>query len=648
MSLYTKTLLIITTILIALITLLYFVSQGILMDSFNNLEEQDVSRNVQRVLNAFEQNINQLNIQNGDYAEWDDTYQFVQDRNQAYIDSNLVAETFTSLGIDFMAFINDANEVVYTKAVNSQTGEVNPIPPELAALFIPQSPLLNMPEDSNGQSGIIMLGDKPALISSRHIFTSLMEGSSSGKLIMGYMLDEASIATLSDTLKLSLTLWYVGDPALPSFFKNAQSEIQTDSAIYVHPLSEQRTAGYALLNDLNGTPALILQVDLQRSIYAQGQASISFFLAALLIIGLIFTLGALILLDRLVLSRLTRLSNTLSAVRASADFSRRMPVDGYDELASLAADINSTLEALAQSQNDLQTANEQLEARVQERTLELSTTNLHLAEEIVQHQQTQAKLAGARDQAIEALNLKTQLLANISHDSRTPLTVIMLRTEMLKNTRYGAVNEKQMETLDSILVNGRQLLGFLNNLLSESQARAKTMRLKSALFNPADLLKDVSLTVAPLIERKRLTFTSEMDGDVPQTLLGDRERLNQILMNLLENAVKFTETGGIRIRIFQPDASHWSLQVSDTGIGIPQEAQAHIFDAFWQVDGSHVGEVNQGIGLGLSIVEQLTTLMKGEITVNSEPGHGTTFTITLPLLLPEKEQSDEKLIYSDR
>jgi signal transduction histidine kinase len=648
MSLYTKTLLIITTILIALITLLYFVSQGILMDSFNNLEEQDVSRNVQRVLNAFEQNINQLNIQNGDYAEWDDTYQFVQDRNQAYIDSNLVAETFTSLGIDFMAFINDANEVVYTKAVNSQTGEVNPIPPELAALFIPQSPLLNMPEDSNGQSGIIMLGDKPALISSRHIFTSLMEGSSSGKLIMGYMLDEASIATLSDTLKLSLTLWYVGDPALPSSFNNAQSEIQTDSAIYVHPLSEQRTAGYALLNDLNGTPALILQVDLQRSIYAQGQASISFFLAALLIIGLIFTLGALILLDRLVLSRLTRLSNTLSAVRASADFSRRMPVDGYDELASLAADINSTLEALAQSQNDLQTANEQLEARVQERTLELSTTNLHLAEEIVQHQQTQAKLAGARDQAIEALNLKTQLLANISHDSRTPLTVIMLRTEMLKNTRYGAVNEKQMETLDSILVNGRQLLGFLNNLLSESQARAKTMRLKSALFNPADLLKYVSLTVAPLIERKRLTFTSEMDGDVPQTLLGDRERLNQILMNLVENAVKFTETGGIRIRIFQPDASHWSLQVSDTGIGIPQEAQAHIFDAFWQVDGSHVGEVNQGIGLGLSIVEQLTTLMKGEITVNSEPGHGTTFTITLPLLLPEKEQSDEKLIYSDR
>jgi signal transduction histidine kinase len=314
-----------------------------------------------------------------------------------------------------------------------------------------------------------------------------------------------------------------------------------------------------------------------------------------------------------------------------------MPTNGHDELAGLAEDINATLKALGQFQNELQKANEELEARVQLRTQELSATNLQLAEEITEHHRTQEKLAQARDHALEALELKARILANISHDSRTPLTVIMLRSEMMRNGRYGPVTDKQTETLDGILVNARQLLGFLNNLLNESQAQAKTLSVKIAPFKPADLLKDVSLTATPLVERKGLTFHTELTADIPATLYGDPQRLNQILMNLVENAIKFTNKGSIRVRIFQPDNNCWSLEVTDTGIGIPDAAQARIFDAFWQVEGTYNDGNNLGVGLGLSIVKQLTTLMDGQISVSSIEGQGSTFTVTLPILHPEKE-----------
>jgi signal transduction histidine kinase len=123
---------------------------------------------------------------------------------------------------------------------------------------------------------------------------------------------------------------------------------------------------------------------------------------------------------------------------------------------------------------------------------------------------------------------------------------------------------------------------------------------------------------------------THIEANVPSTLSGDLNGLRQILANLIGNAVKFTEEGSINLRIFCPDEDHWALQVSDTGPGIPDEAQAHVFDAFWQLDGTATRR-HSGFGLGLSIVKQLTTLMGGEVILESKVGQGTTFTVLLPL-----------------
>jgi signal transduction histidine kinase len=172
------------------------------------------------------------------------------------------------------------------------------------------------------------------------------------------------------------------------------------------------------------------------------------------------------------------------------------------------------------------------------------------------------------------------------------------------------------------------------------------IKLKYMEIAPEELLLQLSETIKPLADRKGLQLAWCIGENVPKTVRTDPERFNQILANLVGNAIKFTKEGSVNVRIEQPDSSHWSLEVSDTGPGIPEEAQPRIFDAFWQVDGSLTREANRGVGLGLSIVKQLTTLMNGEISVQSKIGVGTTFRIVFAL--PEQEKDNREHERLDR
>jgi len=136
-------------------------------------------------------------------------------------------------------------------------------------------------------------------------------------------------------------------------------------------------------------------------------------------------------------------------------------------------------------------------------------------------------------------------------------------------------------------------------------------------------------TTAVLAENKGLKLVYEIEPDVPKTLLSDAQRLHQIILNLVGNAIKFTKEGTVGVRVYQPDEEHWAIDVSDTGPGIEPEAQTYIFDAFRQIDDPTTRE-NIGSGLGLSIVKQLTNLLGGEVKLQSKVGEGSTFTIILP------------------
>jgi PAS domain S-box-containing protein len=243
----------------------------------------------------------------------------------------------------------------------------------------------------------------------------------------------------------------------------------------------------------------------------------------------------------------------------------------------------------------------------------------------------------ARDQALEASRLKSELLARVSHELRTPLSAILGYAELLLDGSFGDLREPQQQAVSEMMGSTQELTILVNELLDAAQLEARALRLRIRPFNPGEMLQRVENTLTVLAHNKELELTTSVAPDLPDLLLGDESRLRQMLINLIGNSIKFTESGSVQARLYRVDADWWAMEVSDTGSGIPPEAQRFIFEPFRQVDGSITREY-RGTGLGLSIVKSLVELMGGTVNLDSDTGRGSTFTLTLPLQ-PDVEKS---------
>jgi two-component system cell cycle sensor histidine kinase PleC len=286
--------------------------------------------------------------------------------------------------------------------------------------------------------------------------------------------------------------------------------------------------------------------------------------------------------------------------------------------------------SLTISSREMQELYDSLQQSSEMRLTEVRAVNEKLQNEIIERKQVEAELAVAHEQALEVSRLKTELLAKVSHELRTPLGAILGFAEILDVGIYGALSTQQAQTVTEIIDSTHYLTSLVNELLDQAQLDAGKLKLRLTSFAPANLLDNILTKTEILANIKGLSLTANIAADMPALLTADLARLQQILVNLVSNAIKFTESGKVQVHLCRSDAAHWIMQVSDTGIGIPLEAQARIFEPFVQVDGSITRE-QAGSGLGLSIVKQLTHLMGGEITLESEVGQGTIFTVVLPL-----------------
>jgi signal transduction histidine kinase len=233
----------------------------------------------------------------------------------------------------------------------------------------------------------------------------------------------------------------------------------------------------------------------------------------------------------------------------------------------------------------------------------------------------------------EVERLKSTFVGIVSHELRTPLNAILGYAEMFKEAVYGPMNEKQTNMADRIMKNTHRLLGLISDLLDQAQMEAGKLTIQMGPVQPAELLESLHSLLDKTASDKNLSLTSEIDDSLPETLISDSARLQQILVNLVSNSIKFTDEGEVSIRLFRSDYSKWGLEVTDTGRGIPKEEIPNIFDTFRQVE-STTTRTKGGFGLGLAIVQQLVNLMNGDIRVDSQLEKGTTFTITLPLVIP--------------
>lgn len=253
-----------------------------------------------------------------------------------------------------------------------------------------------------------------------------------------------------------------------------------------------------------------------------------------------------------------------------------------------------------------------------------------LLHEITQRRRTEAALEEARDAAQASARAKSEFLANMSHEIRTPLNGIIGMTELVQET---ALDRTQSEYVETIRGCGESLLALINDILDISKIEAGKMHIEAVEFDLARVVEEVGAILAGAAHAKNLELAVSYSPQMPEIFRGDSTRIRQILMNLVGNAVKFTQQGEVVVEVdwVETDCSKSvQIKVRDTGIGIHPKRQQHIWDSFTQADGSTTRKYG-GTGLGLTISRRLAELMAGTISLDSEPGVGSTFTVRLPL-----------------
>jgi signal transduction histidine kinase len=600
MSIRLKVLGAILVTFLALFITIFAISQSVLLNSFAQLEQKSALENITRVQNVLRDNVTAQLSTNGDWAIWTDSYEFMQGNYPEYPDDNLSTEAIITLNLNMMLFATNDGELYASKIIDLETGADIDLPAGFESYFTDADLLISdadFESNKSGVGGFLRTADgRLVLVTSRAILTSDGAGPVAGTLVMGRFIDATQIAALSQSLQLDIQIYPYTTDDLPANVNTMKSVLSATSPTVIEVLDNDTIVGYAQMQDITGQPISIVTATLPRDIYAQGQQTVSLLALLLVLTGSVLSVVMVIALEWVVIQRMTHLANEVDTIQEGADTSRRVTVASSDEVTDLSQNINAMLERISQSQKQLESNN--------------------------------AALKVAYDHAEEATRLKSQFLSTMSHELRTPLNAVIGYAGIILEGIGGEIDDDARDMVKHIYDGGVHLLSLINDVLDISKIEAGRLELVPEPFSVRLLASNLKEQMEILAIKKNIGFHVTIADDVPSVLHGDKDRIAQIIINLLSNAFKFTDKGQVDLTFAWQDAV--IIKVRDTGKGIAPTALEYIFEEFRQ-ESENTQRTHGGTGLGLAICRKLAELMGGTITVESILGEGTTFSVQLPL-----------------
>lgn len=595
MSLRRKTLLAIGLTSVCLLVLLLALAQFILLRGFDHLQEESVQENVLRVRNVIANEIDSLTTFAGDWAYWDDTYQYVQDKNQEYADSNLNDDSISNLKIDVFIYTDLSNHVVFSEGFDYKTSTALVLPFDLNPQRDLLRPVLDLPNDTSTNSGIILTKEGPLLVAARNILTSQKTGPATGKLVFGRFLNETKINAFAEQTQLTIEIRSLEDENLPADYVTAKTALFAPNAPdTLYNLQSNTAQGFSLLSDITGKSAFMLKIATPDSIYQQGQQTVLYFILGLLIAGVTFSAVMIWLLEKIVLSRLGYLNTRVRDIAVGNKLSERIKMDGADELTSLTLTINTSLASMERSQAQLQDLNAQLEEKV----ADLNAMQTY----------------------------RDRFFTNAAHEFRTPMAV--LRTQLYLAEKQPALWQKHLDVLISAT---NQLSDILSDVFDMAQFKRQSGALYRQDVELKGLISKTVIAERPRMHQKGVQLSSDLpDYDV--YVHGDQGALEQAFSKLIDFVINYADNGSaVQLSLssgVDPNDLSTTLEISSRGLQLNGTDLSQIFMPFSK---SSEGSIRNS-GLQLSIAKEITELHQGEISAVEDPEKGICFRMQLPIL----------------
>ena len=676
-----------------LFSMLFLISDLMYMEGYKEFEEQTAKEDMNRVSEALSTQLNTLSTLCYDWAVWDETYEFVQEPNAEYIETNLNSlESFTNIGINILLIVNPLGEVVYSKAFNPETMADLELPEDFTNYF--SHGQTTNPSGEHQISGIISIPNSPLLVSSRPILTSKGEGPSTGTIVMGHSLDSSTIESLSDITHLSLNIRPLIYPDFPPELKTAIYSPNGTNPVFIQTLSKNSIAGYLLVEDINGNPAFAFQAEIARTIYAQGQKTLAYLHVSLLFISVVFFFVLIFAVNKTVLTRMTTLSDSVNSIGREGNTSRRISVSGKDELSSLANNINGMLDSLEKSGTAL---------RVQKEFIDRILTNTPNAV-LVTNSSQKVMLANSAFNAMFNLgadNLEGKDLASIPTLENLSSEIERFMESKSANDKiefqYKGSGIKKILAISFTRMEEEMCLIVLTDVTAERERQAQLYladRLVSIGEMTSGIAHELNNPLTSIIGLSSLLTEENLQEDIKEdlrTVSGEAQRaagivqkmlsfarrresikqpvqLNKVVEDIL--AMRAHDLMGKNIEAIcnldpnlpQVVADYFQMQQVFLNIVLNAEqamSEAHgkgtlkitsekvnkIIRLSFSDDGPGIEqqnldhifdpffttkEVGKGTGLGLSICYGIVTAHKGQIYARSEIGKGATFIIEFP------------------